>query len=97
MKVNVKVTSNATQVFQDMKRELNHLPELAYKEFVKNTPIRKGNARRNTKLRNQKIEANYPYAAKLDEGYSDQSPKGMTEPTQQLIEQEFIKIMTGRK
>lgn len=81
-----------------MKNELQQLPEEAYKEFLKNTPIRSGNARRRTKLRNKKtIDANYNYAGKLNEGFSKQSPDGMVEPTEQFIEKEFIKIMTGKK
>lgn len=86
------------QVFDHMKNELKELPEEAYKVFVANTPIRSGNARRKTKLRNKKtIDANYGYAERLDEGYSKQSPKGMVEPTEQFIEKEFIKIMTGKR
>lgn len=98
MKVDVKIQSNMKQVFQHMKNELQQLPEEAYKEFLKNTPIRSGNARRKTKLRNKKtIDANYNYAGKLNEGFSKQSPDGMVEPTEQFIEKEFIKIMTGKK
>ena len=53
----------------------------AYTVFYKNTPVKSGNARRNTDLRRDEIQANYPYATRLDQGYSKQSPKGMVEPT----------------
>jgi hypothetical protein len=53
----------------------------AYRTFVKNTPIRSGNARRKTRLQGNTIDAAYPYAQRLEEGYSKQAPKGMTEPT----------------
>ena len=53
----------------------------AYKEFYKRTPERSGNARRNTRLRNRQIQADYPYAQQLDEGSSQKAPDGMTEPT----------------
>jgi hypothetical protein len=59
----------------------------AYKVFVTNTPIRTGNARRNTDLRRDEIQANYAYATRLDEGYSKQRPKGMVEPTIKWLEQ----------
>ena len=55
--------------------------DVAHKAFVQNTPIRSGNARRNTIKSGNDIDANYPYAQKLEEGYSKQAPKGMTEPT----------------
>jgi len=58
-----------------------NITDVAYKAFVKNTPYRSGNARRNTKKFGNNIDANYPYAQRLEEGYSRQAPKGMTEPT----------------
>lgn len=99
MKLDIKITNNISPALSKMRKQLNKLPEDAYKVFVQETPIRKGNARRNTKLKNNKktIDANYPYAQRLDEGYSKQSPKGMVEPTMDFIAEEFIKIMTGRK
>lgn len=62
----------------------------AYREFYKLTPERSGNAKRNTRLRNDEIQADYPYAQRLDEGYSRQAPRGMTEPTIKHIKK-FIK------
>jgi hypothetical protein len=77
-----------------IKAQLNELPEDAYKVFVQETPIRSGNARRNTKLRNNKtIVANYNYAKKLDEGASKQSPDGMTKPMEEFIRKQLGKIM----
>jgi len=98
-KLNVSIQNNISPALQSMKQKLNKLPDDAYKVFVKETPVRSGNARRNTKLKNNKksIEANYPYAERLDTGYSKQSPQGMTEPTMDYIAEEFVKIMTGRK
>ena len=58
-----------------------NITNIAYKAFVKNTPVRSGNARRNTRKSGNAIDANYPYAQRLEEGYSRQAPKGMTEPT----------------
>lgn len=72
-----------------------NITDVAYKAFVKNTPIGKpstwkskppknytpGNARRSTNKSGNTIDANYAYAQRLEEGYSKQAPKGMTEPT----------------
>lgn len=44
-----------------------------------------GNARRKTVVKNNEIQANYPYAQRLEEGYSSQAPKGMTEPTLEKV------------
>lgn len=68
----------------------NKLAEEAYEYFKRTTPIRSGNARRNTRRVNDEIRANYPYAQKLDDGYSQQAPNGMTEPTTKFI-QEYIR------
>lgn len=58
-----------------------HLTDFAYDRFKNHTPYRKGNARKNTKKTNNNIIADYPYAKRLEEGYSKLAPKGMTEPT----------------
>ena len=72
-----------------------------YREFVKLTPIDTGNARASTQLVNNDIQANYPYAGKLDEGYSNQAPDGMTHPAmeyaKQLIPQIVKQISNKRK
>lgn len=77
-----------------------NVSKIAYDSFKNNTPVgdpnrwkikykpknyKPGNARRNTVLKNNEIQANYPYAQRLEEGYSSQAPKGMTEPTLQDI------------
>jgi hypothetical protein len=54
------------------------------------TPIRSGNARRNTKVNGNLIEANYPYAKRLDEGWSKQNQIGLIDPTMKHME-EYIK------
>lgn len=58
-----------------------NISNVAYKTFKDKTPIRSGNARNKTKLRGNTIDANYPYAQRLEEGYSKQAKNGMTEPT----------------
>jgi hypothetical protein len=62
----------------------------AYNYFRSVTPVRSGNARSRTYLRNDEIRADYAYATKLDEGSSRQAPNGMSAPTTKFI-QEYIK------
>jgi len=70
----------------EIKGQLNEdkLAEEGFKYFRGITPIAAkngGNARRNTFRNKDSIQADYPYARRLDEGYSPQARKGMTQPT----------------
>lgn len=58
-----------------------NIAKQAHRTFKEVTPIRTGNARRNTNLRGNQIDADYPYALGLNEGASRQAPDGMTVPT----------------
>ena len=64
-----------------------------YKFFKDITPKRSGNARRNTKYRKNQREiiADYAYGERLDNGWSKQAPKGMTEPSLAHFEKELDK------
>lgn len=75
-----------------LKKDLSDraLAKVGYDQFVLTTPIRSGNARDHTQLKDNVITANYPYAQRLDEGYSRQAPKGMTAPTIKHVQQ-YIK------
>ena len=66
-------------------RRLPEIVDVAYDEFVKETPVRSGNARRSTNLRRNVIDAGYDYANRLNQGWSSQSPQGMTDPTVDAI------------
>jgi len=61
--------------------------------FVRQTPIRSGNARRNTSVQRlqKRIVADYPYSERLDNGWSRQAPDGMVNPTIEFIEKEVQK------
>lgn len=74
-------------------KQLSRIHREIYDFWTKTTPIRTGNARNKTRLQGNKIVANYAYAQRLDEGYSKQAPKGMTEPTTKFIEQRMKQIM----
>lgn len=76
----------------DLNKALNpqRLAKEAYKFFRDITPVRSGNARRNTHLTGDTIQGDYPYATRLDNGYSRQAPNGMSRPTEQFV-QDYIK------
>ena len=80
------ITKDAiTPAMERIQKELAQYPQQALAEFKDLTPVRKGNARRKTTLQNEKIEANYPYAQRLDEGWSNQAPDGMSKPTEKEL------------
>lgn len=98
IKITARINNRITPLLKAQQQQITQIPKQAAKVFEKNTPIRSGFARRNTKLTRQKIiEANYPYAERLDKGWSKQSPQGMTQPTIENIQELFYKIMTGKK
>lgn len=81
MDVNIKIKDSLTPVLKGMEKELKKYPQDAEVKFRSLTPIKSGNARRNTNLKNNNtIQATYPYAERLDDGYSKQAPQGMTKP-----------------
>jgi hypothetical protein len=82
MSVEIKLTDLKFKAkLSDLKTFKDKVMPQLYAEFKKDTPIDTGNARNNTFLNGNKIEATYPYAERLDEGYSKQAPTGMTQPT----------------
>lgn len=94
-----------TSSLKRIQKKLDNLPKEAYKEFVKNTPIKTGNAKRRTKLKGKTIEADYQYAQVLDKGRhmtsrgmrgSEQAPIGMTKPTEQFIKKRINAILKGK-
>lgn len=76
--------------FLKMLEELKDMPSKAMKKaypfYKQKTPVRTGNARNKTKLKDTTINSNYVYAGRLDEGWSKQSPSGFTGPTSDRIE-----------
>lgn len=94
--MNIKMNIDTRQLdikLRDAKKVIDTAMPQIYQEFVKNTPIRSGNARRNTSVNGKTIQAQYPYASVLNDGRgfrdgqmrgSIQAPKGMVEPTKQF-------------
>ena len=91
--MSVKLTVN-TKEFSDLvklaSQSIEQVRNDAFDYFHDITPIRTGNARSRTSLSGNSIRANYPYAGRLDEGYSKQAPSGMTDPTVAYIEKTLI-------
>lgn len=69
------------------------LIDVAYPVFLANTPIKSGNARRHTGKTKSEIIADYPYAKRLDNGWSRQSPGGMVKPAIQAMRDYITKIL----
>jgi len=74
IKVSVKVSKNAfTPAVKNMTQALSALPTQGLKEFQRLTPIDSGNARNRTILTQNEIQADYPYAQRLDNNWSKQT------------------------
>lgn len=92
----MKVTVDLNSVIKQLKSNKNLAKDLidsAGNFFIKQTPIRSGNARRNTEVQitKKRIVADYPYSERLDTGWSRQAPDGMVKPTIDFIEKEVQK------
>jgi hypothetical protein len=74
--------------------DTNKMAKAALPVFVANTPVKSGNARRHTSVSQDTISAGYPYATRLDNGYSKQSPAGMKKPTIMWLK-DYIKKHLG--
>ena len=95
--IDMKVTFNnvSSKELTKLQKGLKKIPQDAYQFFVAQTPIRTGNARRNTSLSKDTIVADYPYAQRLDDGYSRQAPTGMVKPTEAFVKRQ-VKKLTGK-
>lgn len=70
-----------------------NLAAKAYAFFKNITPHDTYNAQRSTVLKGDEIQANYPYAKRLDNGWSKQhGGQGMTKPTEKFIRAEIKKL-----
>lgn len=87
----IRITDNISKSLRKIQTSIDQVPEAAYAYWRSITPVRTGNARRKTRLNQNTIEANYPYAQVLDSGASRQAPKGMSEPTTQYLDREYRK------
>ena len=97
--MDIKVTINSKEVkamFNELLDMGDEMMDDGFPVLKKATPIDKGNARRNTVHRSSaKIESRYPYADRLNTGWSKQAPNGFTEPTLEHME-DFVDKFTRR-
>jgi hypothetical protein len=89
-------SGNIDRAIKRIERELPNIADQAHTNFVKNTPIDTGNARRSTRLRGDTIDARYNYANVLNDGRSSQARNGMTDPTIESIRKHVRQILGGR-
>jgi len=71
------------------------LTNVGYPVFVAHTTKRTGNARSKTVKNGTEIDANYPYAKRLDQGWSKVNAQGMIKPTIDAV-RNYIKQVTGK-
>lgn len=95
MSMNFKITidDKITPSTQAKQKQLAKIPGDAYIFFKAHTPIRTGNARSRTFLKKDTIVGAYPYAQRLDDGYSSQAPDGMSRPTEAYIKKRLDAIL----
>lgn len=91
--VDVKIDDLITKDIDKIKKELKAVPKEGLKEFKALTPIDTGNARRNTYLQGNTIKADYPYAQRLDQGWSKQARRGIVEPWTKWFEKRIKQIL----
>jgi len=105
--MSVKVNRNLiTPNLKRIQAQLQALPAETTMEFIRQTPIDTGNARRRTRLiGNRTIRAGYRYAQVLDKGRhitsrglrgSKQAPRGMTIPTKEWSRRRLRQILRKR-
>ena len=87
--LNVTIQFNGNKVAADLNKEIDQTVRLISQDYfglVKDkTPVKSGRAKRGWKMKKQKkfsyrVSNRVPYIGRLDEGYSKQSPRGMTRP-----------------
>lgn len=84
-----RVQSQIAKDITKLKGRLDDFPDQALEKFQELTPIDTGNARKKTTLKNNKqIVADYPYAQRLNEGWSRQAPQGMVRPFLKWLRQQ---------
>lgn len=91
----IRTQSRISGHINGVNRKLSMVPDEAHKFFQKSTPVATGNARKNTTLSKDTIYAKYPYALRLDRGYSRQAPVGMSKPTIKYV-QGLVKRILGK-
>jgi hypothetical protein len=89
--MSIRVKDKMSPSLNRIAKSIQGVPEQAYAYWRSITPKRSGNARRQTRLQGNEIQARYDYASALDAGASKQAPQGMSEPTTQYLDREYKK------
>ena len=78
---------------KDIDKAITDSMQDTFKYYIKETPVKGGNARRRTKFNKNRnsINSNYDYAGRLDSGWSKQAPKGFTKPSLNFLEKQITK------
>jgi hypothetical protein len=93
----ISIDDKLTPRIKRQRKELDNLPQEAYTQFKAHTPIRSGNARRNTRLvKDDTILADYQYAQRLEDGYSRQAPDGMIKPVEAFVKKRLDNIFNRK-
>lgn len=87
------VSDRITPSLRRLEKQLVNLPRLMHQEWLRNTPVASGNAKRQTTLNDKTITARYDYAQRLDRGYSKQNPRGMSEPVREFIQRYLNQVL----
>lgn len=95
--------TNANKVATGLSKDVDQIVRQVSQELLKQlqrfTPVRSGRAKRGYRL-NKRKKYNYevvnrvPYIERLDEGYSKQSPNGMTRPAIRAVSNKRIRRFT---
>lgn len=86
--------SDFTKLLDNLEDMPQKTMKKAYPFLKSQTPVRSGNARNKTKLKDTTIRSDYAYAGRLDDGWSKQAPSGFTTPTTDKIDDivnEYVK------
>lgn len=98
MSLNAKIVidDKLSRKLQEKEIKLDQVTEDVFQFFKSHTPIKTGNARKRTVLKNDTIVADYAYAKPLDQGRSKQAPDGMSKPTAAYFKKRIDAIL-GKK
>ena len=77
LRVNKKDVNKLMESLEDLPEDIQ---EVMVATFRDETPIRSGTARSKTRRTGKGVLADYPYADRLDNGWSKQAPDGMSTP-----------------
>ena len=92
----IKTQDRIKGVLDKKSRNLKTVAPQAYTFFRNITPKDTGNARNKTTLSRDVIRADYPYAGRLDRGWSKQfGGQGMSRPTIRFI-RNLVRKLLGR-